>query len=287
MAVLAVIFDFDDTLLPDSTSALLEAHGVDADDFWNVRTKKLVEEQGYDPPLAYLNLLLDEVGEGKRLGKLTHAGLKELGATLDDTWFLGLPRLFNDLRKIAGEQRDIAIEFYIISGGLQAVIEGSKRVTKFFNGVYGCQLGEDPETGVVASVKRCVTFTEKTRFLFEINKGISQTDAATKPHLVNEQVNAADRRVPFENMIYVGDGLTDIPCFSLIKSGGGTPFGVFQAGEESAKQAFQSFLATERVSGLYHPNYRKSAPLGSMLRAAVATKCGNILLKSASAIPQD
>jgi hypothetical protein len=185
MAVLAVIFDFDDTLLPDSTSALLRQHGLDPDDFWTKRAKALVD-QGYDPPLAYLRLLLEEVGPGQALGELTNDGLKEFGRSLDVTWFPGLPQIFDDLREIATRYRDVSIEFHIISGGLQAVIEGSEHVQKYFTGVYGCQLGEDVEAGVVKHIKRCVTFTEKTRFLFEINKGISAHDAATKSHLVNE-----------------------------------------------------------------------------------------------------
>jgi FMN phosphatase YigB (HAD superfamily) len=144
MSLLAVIFDFDDTLLPDSTSALIERHGLDPRQFWEVRVKRLVD-QGYDPPLAYLNLLLREVGPGSALGELSNQKLAEFGASLDETWFSGLPQLFDDLRSIvaAPEFRDISIEFYIISGGLQPIIEGSAHVRKYFRGVYGCQLGED------------------------------------------------------------------------------------------------------------------------------------------------
>lgn len=283
MSVLAVIFDFDDTLLPDSTSALLRTYGIDPDQFWSTRAKSLVDA-GYDPPLAYLNLLLEEVGADKPLGELTNAGLGDFGASLDDTWFPGLPELFGDLRGIAGEHRDVTIEFYIISSGLQALIEGSRHVNDNFNAVYGCQFGEDPATGTISAIKRCVTFTEKTRFLFEINKGISAMDAATQPHLVNRLIPDEKRPVPFRNMIYIGDGLTDIPCFSLVEKGGGVAFGVFQSGKESAKQAFQRFLETKRVRSLHHPDYQPDAELGSLLRAAVSTACSNIMIRSESAI---
>jgi phosphoglycolate phosphatase-like HAD superfamily hydrolase len=283
MSLLAVIFDFDDTLLPDSTSALLRRHGLDSREFWSIRTKALVDE-GYDPPLAYLNLLLQEVGPGKPLGELTNQALIEFGASLDDTWFPGLPELFVDLRSIADEYRDVSIEFYIISGGLQPIIEGSTHVRQYFKAAYGCQLGEDPETKVVSHVKRCVTFTEKTRFLFEINKGISSAEAATQPHLVNQMVPEERRPVPFRNMIYVGDGLTDIPCFSLIEKGDGVAFGVFQSGKESAKQAFQRFLETKRVHSLHHTDFGPDAELGSLLRAAVSTTCSNILIREARAL---
>jgi len=283
MSVLALIFDFDDTLLPDSTSALLREHGLDPAEFWTVRTKALVD-RGYDPPLAYLNLLLGEVGPVRPLGDLTNQRLREFGSSLDPTWFPGLPQLFEDLRSIAGEHRDVSIEFYIISGGLQPIIEGSAHVKKYFSGVYGCQLGEDAESKIVCDIKRCVTFTEKTRFLFEISKGISPVNAATQPHLVNQLVPEQSRPVPFKNMIYVGDGLTDIPCFSLVERGGGIAFGVFQSGGESAKQAFQRFLETKRVRSIHHPDYRDDAELGSLLRAAVSAACSNIMIHSARAL---
>lgn len=283
MAVVAIIFDFDDTLLPDSTSALLNKHGLDADEFWTHDVKALLDK-GYDPPLAYLNLLLREIGPGKPLGELTNQGLREFGASLDQDWFPGLPELFGDLRSITSEHRDVSIEFYIISGGLQSIIEGSKHVQEYFTGVYGCQFGTAADTDVVADVQRCVTFTEKTRFLFEINKGIAQAEAATQPHLVNQLFPEDDRPVPFKNMIYVGDGLTDVPCFSLIEKGGGVSFGVFQSGEKSAKQAFQQFLETKRVRSLHHPDYGEDADLGALLRAAVSTTCSNIMIQSARAI---
>jgi phosphoserine phosphatase len=283
MSVVAVIFDFDDTLLPDSTSALLDAHGIDSGEFWTVRTRKLVD-QGYDPPLAYLNLLLREVGPDKPLGQLTNAALREFGASLDKTWFVGLPQLFEDLVGLVKQYRDVSIEFYIISGGLQPIIEGSKYVANAFSGVYGCQLAEDETTGVLSDIKRCVTFTEKTRFLFEINKGIPPADAATRPHLVNRAVADADRPVPFKNMIYVGDGLTDIPCFSLVEKGDGHSFGVFQPGKESAKQAFQQLMETKRVRGLYAPQYGPDDALGAILRLAVSNTCADIEIRAARAI---
>ncbi len=195
MPTIAVVFDFDDTLMPDSTSALLEHFGIDALEFWSKRARGLVDE-GYDPPLAYLNLLLREAGPGKPLGSLTIRELEAFGASLDDRWFPGLPDLFDSLREQVRTYRDTSVEFYIISGGLQRVIQGSEIVRKHFSGVYGCQLAEDPEVGHITSIKRCVTFTEKTRFIFEINKGIEPAKAATKPHLVNEEVAADKRRIP-------------------------------------------------------------------------------------------
>ena len=284
MPVLALIFDFDDTMVPDSTTALLEHYGVDSKEFWSQRAAKLVEA-GYDPPLAYLNLILRDVAPGRPLDGLTNAKLVEFGRdVVDKTWFPGLPALFEELRELADQSRDVSIEYYIISGGLQAVIEGSPTVQQYVSGVYGCQLAESAETGAVAEVQRCVTFTEKTRFLFEISKGISAAEARTKPHLVNRKIDDAQRPVPFSNMIYVGDGLTDIPCFSLVEKGGGSSFAVFKPGEESAKRSFQELLATGRVRSMHSPDFGSDADLGAILRLAVASKASAMQLGDSLAL---
>jgi phosphoserine phosphatase len=280
MAVIAVVFDFDDTLVPDSTTLLFKHYEIDSDRMWSVEAKKLVN-QGYDPPLAYLRLILDRVGPGKEFGELTNAMLRDFGKTLDSKFFPGAPELFSDLRQLLvdGKYRDITVEFYVISGGLEEVIAGSSVITSNFSGYYGCQFGENETTGQVSYIKRCITFTEKTRYLFEIHKGIPASDSKTKPHLVNQMIDMDKRRVPFDQMIYIGDGLTDIPCFSLINSSKGVTFGIFQLDPESAKQKYLEFAKTDRVKSLHSPKYGPGDDLGAMIRAAVANIATSILLK--------
>ena len=278
-AVLAVVFDFDDTLLPDSTTALLKSAGIDTTDFWNVRARQLVEA-GFEPTLAYLHLLLERVGKNKPLGALSNILLRTFGISLNKTFFVGIPRLFQDLRKAVAEAEGIEIEFYIVSSGLAEVIRGCKVIQDNFTEIYGCEFAEDPATGCIRHLKRCVTFTEKTRFLFEINKGISATTTAHNPMAVNQDRRDGQRRIPFQNMIYVGDGLTDIPCFSLVSKNGGTAFGVFHPAEQkSAKRAFLEFLKTGRVVSCHAPKYRATDELGSLLRAAVMTRCQAIKIE--------
>ena len=223
--VIALIFDFDDTLVPDSTTKLLHAHGIDTDKFWGVQAKELIQ-QGYDQALAYLKLILDNIGDGKPLGNLTNEMLRRFGATLDADFHTGLPDFFDDVRNQVKQHQGIDVEYYIISGGLQPVVEGSEIVHRYFSGVYGCELAGGTEDGVSKNVRRCITFTEKTRYLFEINKGINPKESRSRPHLVNKYVPEEKRRIPFRNMIYVGDGMTDIPCFSLLQKFKGKAFGV-------------------------------------------------------------
>jgi len=283
-AVIAVVFDFDDTLVPDSTTALLAAHEIDPNRFWKIETKERIRA-GFDPTLAYLTLLLERVGPDKPLGRLTNAALREFGKTLDRKLYPGLRGLIRDLRSLADKHEEVVVEFYIISGGLREVILGSEFVRKHFKAVYGCELSEGP-SGVLQFIKRAVNFTEKTRYLFEINKGLDQARTSKNPYLVNEDISPEKRRVPFKNIIYVGDGLTDIPCFSLVKKMGGTPIGVFDPGDEgSAKRALLKFLKTERVISSHAARFGKKDELGALLRAAVGTLLARIQVDRGAAQP--
>ena len=280
---LAVVFDFDDTLVPDSTSLFLESKGMNVKNFWEREAKSLVED-GFDPTLTYLQLVLERVGKQKQLGLLKRRDLQKFGATLDKHFYQGLPQLFRDLNRLVAQFPNIGIEFYIISSGLLDIIRGSKLVQDHFKAVYACEFQEG-QNGCLSRIKRCISFTEKTRYLFEINKGLPVDGTHRNPHLVNKDVPESQRRIPFRNMIYVGDGLTDIPCFSLIKKNGGTTFGVFHPkSAQSAKRALLEFLKTDRVVSCHAPKYRKSDELGSLLRTAVLQRCQAIDLERQGAV---
>jgi hypothetical protein len=283
--IVAVIFDFDDTLLPDSTTKLLKAHGIDTDFFWSKQARDLIL-QGYDPPAAYLNLMLNNTGEGKPLGSLTNQKLTDFGASLDNTFHEGLPQFFEDVwLEVKSKFKNIEVEFYIVSSGLQAVMEGSAVVRRYFRAAYGCQLAGDDERGTLKYIKRCITFTEKTRYLFEINKGIDPNESKTNPYLVNKSLPDEDRRIPFANMIYVGDGITDIPCFSMLLKFKGLAFGVFDpAKRDKAKLALEEFLQPNRVVSMHAPKFTPDSELGAMLRTAVANRCLAIQLQRKAAL---
>ena len=128
-------------------------------------------------------------------------------------------------------------------------------------------------------VKGSITFTEKTRYIFEIHKGLDPRETWRNPVLVNRFLRPEERRIPLNNMIYVGDGLTDIPCFSLLKMSGGLGFGIFDPNQErKTKEALEQFLQTDRVLSMHAPNYARGTELASLLRAAVANRCTAIQL---------
>ncbi|WKT57170.1 HAD family hydrolase [Candidatus Nitrosotenuis chungbukensis] len=283
---IGVIFDYDDTLVPDTATELLKKYGIDHEKFWGEDVKQLLLE-GYDPTHAYLKLILNNIGEGKPFGKLTNKDLRAFGKTFDDKFSKGIPEVFTELKEKVKQYKDIDIEFYIISGGLREIIIGSDVVKNNFTSVYGCDLAGDTEDDYLKYVKRAITFTEKTRYIFEINKGITQDEVKENAYLVNKDVPVTSRRIPLSNMIYIGDGLTDIPCFSLITkassdhAGNGFAFAVFDSTKpKSAKQALQEYLMPKRVTGAYSPKFDKDSDLGSVLRAVVTTQCANITLRN-------
>jgi phosphoserine phosphatase len=262
--IIAVIMDFDDTLTDDSTTQLLLHYGIDAQTFWKECGE--MASSGWDPTLAYTKRLLDHVGPDRPLGKLSNADLRRFGAKL--RFYPGIPQLFKDLQAIARQHplTNPAIEFYIISGGLEEVIRGSG-IAKHIKGICGCRFAE--EDGLIRSLQNAVSFTDKTRYVFEINKGL-EVPCRERPYAVNEYVAEDARRIPLRNMIYIGDGLTDVPCFSLIRKNGGQAFGVFEPRREgSPKKAWEKLAAPQRVSTLNAPRFRKTDELGAILRATV------------------
>lgn len=273
--IIALSFDFDDTLTNDSTTLLLQKHGIDTNKFWKEEVEKRVEKE-WDPTLAYLDLILSYVGEGKSLGLLSNRELREFGSKLKI--YPGIPKLFKDLQNICSKHEEFSnpkMEYYIISGGLEEIILGC-RIAKLFNGIWGCRFHE--KNGCIYKIKNVISFTEKTKFLFAINKGLHK-DIRKKPYIVNNEKKQEERRVPFKNIIYVGDGLTDVPCFSLVQNMSkrqNNVFGVFdpkRKNVDSPKQDWVIKIAPERVASLNSPCFGPKDDLGYLIRNAVESIC--------------
>jgi hypothetical protein len=278
--VIAVIFDFDDSLTDESTTKLLQHYGIDAIEFWQKQNKELILEQGWDPVPAYMKLMLDNVGDGNPLGTLSNECLRKFGSSLK--FYPGVATLFKELRAIAAAHTisQPTVQFYVITSGLEEIVRGSK-IAKEMDGIWGCEFAE--ENGVIKHIKNVVSFTEKTRYVFEISKGLR--DNRNSPYDVNRHMDAGDRPVPLNHMIYVGDGLTDVPCFSLIQHFRGQAFGVFDPKKKgSPKKGLENLLAPKRVMTLNSPRYGKGDDLGALLRTAVNQLCVEFDLQTRRAL---
>ena len=269
---IAVVFDFDDTLASDSTTELLADNDIDVNNFWQDEFPERIHE-GYDPTVAYLSALLSHVGESEQFGELMESDLATVATSLDEQRKPGIPELFSDLDDIVAQYNDVAIEYYIVSEGIESLIERTK-IAEYFDGIYGSRLATD-EDGVFSEIKRPISFTDKTRHLYEINKGITPDEAIENPFEVNKEILDEKRPIPFENIIYIGDGITDIPCFSLIKDRGGRVFGVVDEDESPKQKAVLEVGSPRRAGNLNEPDYSPEGRLGSLLRLTVEGLCTN------------
>ena len=264
--VIAIIFDCDDTLCEDTTTFLLKKYGIDSNRFWNSVNRMV--RQGWDPPLAYMKKIIRMV-RGGQLSDLTNGKLRQIGSELE--FFPGIPEMFKELpvfinKREEFKEAEVSVEFYVTSCGFEEIIRGSK-IAPYMKDIFGCTFDVNSQTGKLRFPKSIVTFTEKTRFVFAINKGISGSELRRSPYEVNNSVDEGKRRIPFSNMIYIGDGPSDIPCLSLIRRFKGIGIGVIGSG--SVRKSYELAKGKRVTVGPYDCDYRPGSTLRKMIEQAI------------------
>jgi hypothetical protein len=172
----------------------------------------------------------------------------------------------------------VAIEFYLVSSGIKDILQSTK-LAKYFDDIWACNFCYD-ESGKIIFPKNIVSFTDKTRYLFQIAKGITGAESRGKPFEVNKKIKDGNLRIPFNQMIVVGDGYTDIPCFSLIRKNGGTAIGVFDKKNRDKWGRAWGYIEDERVSNLAPADYRKDSALSISLMMAAENITNRISLRN-------
>ena len=275
--IIAITFDFDDTLAPDATSGLLEARGVDVDPFW-LEVKSLYQS-GWDPVPAYLYKVLEESRSNSAVGPITQSALQRWGKQVE--LYAGVDTLFARLRHfVASEYPEIALEFYLVSSGIGEVLR-STSIAENFKNIWACDFAYN-DAGEIGYPKNIVSFTDKTRYIFQIAKGIVGSQAASQPFAVNKAVSQSELRVPFDQIVFVGDGYTDIPCFSLVRANGGVAFGVYDPQNKSKWGKAWEYVSDNRVSNLAPADYSESSALWHGLQMAVGKIAQDISLKAST-----
>ncbi len=264
---IAIIFDFDDTLAPDSTSAFLDWYGIDVQYFWEKEVNPLLL-QGWDPIPAFLYGLIEKSEKAAENKGITLEKFRSFGAQLKS--FDGVPQLIHRLKAIAEENNSVA-EFFIISSGIEEIIK-STSIAPLFKEIWASAFHYNPQ-GTIQFPRKVVSFTDKTRYLFQINKGIFGEKSFQNPYLVNERVLEGDIYIPLNNFIYVGDGYTDIPCFSIVKRYKGVPVGVYEKKNKKKYQSAWRFVKEERVSTLVSADYAADSDLSNTLEMALLNIC--------------
>lgn len=266
--VLAICYDFDKTLSPDDMQAqgYIQSIDYEVDDFWR-ESNELSEKNEMDRNLAYMYLMAEK-SRGKVL--FTKETLHNDGAKVK--LYPGVATWFDRINDY-GEKKGVKVEHYIISSGLKEMIEGTEVADKFKK-IYASSFYFD-ESGVAVWPAQVVNYTNKTQFLFRIEKGVLDINDSA----VNEYFSPEEMRVPFRNMIYIGDSDTDIPCMKLVNSYGGHSIGVYNA-ETMEKTKVYKMMRDGRIRYFAPADYTEGKELDLLVRAIIDRTTANEALET-------
>lgn len=272
--VIAMVWDFDKTLISGyMQDPLFRRYQVDGKQFWKEvnALPAFYEKYGVhvNRDTSYLNHILTYVKAGKMPG-LSNRILRECGAELE--FYPGLPDFFPDIRKRIEENpayraANIRLEHYVVSTGFAETIRGSA-VAPYLDGIFGCEFIETPASPgfspldfvpkecEISQVASALDNTSKTRYLFEINKGSNKFPETID---VNSRIEGENRRIPFENMIYIADGPSDVPAFSILNQWGGITYAIYPPGDRAALRQVDALRRDKRIQMFGEADYRENS----------------------------
>ncbi|MBF2759897.1 MAG: haloacid dehalogenase-like hydrolase [Ectothiorhodospiraceae bacterium AqS1] len=247
---LAMVYDFDGTLIDGIMSdPIVKDLGLEIESFWN-DCSVYAHKYGMDKICSYMFLLLDEAR--KKNKALTLESMGEIGRGLElrdglqgeDSWF----ERINELCDKAG----LEAEHYVVTSGLAEIVEAVPIVNEGkIARVFGSRFHYG-ENGAALWPAKVVNYTTKTQYLFRINKGLLDESDEDEP---NRYMPPEKRPIPFENMVFIGDGFTDIPCFSLVKANGGHAIAVLGGDDDKSKKTIEGLVADKRVDQISLKNH--------------------------------
>lgn len=300
--IIACIWDFDKTLIPEyMQSPLFRRFEIVEADFWH-ETNAMIEaykKRGYhvSGENGYLNHLLTYVKHGKLAG-LNNKILRECGKEI--RFYPGLPEFFDQAREWVAEKpefakHEIKLEHYIVSTGLAEMVRGSA-IAPYVDGIWGCEFIENPlppgflgqeefaieAEAEIAQIGAVIDNTTKTRALFEINKGTNKNAAID----VNANIAPEDRRIPFQNMIYVADGPSDIPTFSVVKKNGGKAYAVYNPDVAAEFEQNDRLRQVGRIDHYGPADYTPTSATARWLKMHIQGICSRIVADRENAVSQ-
>ena len=259
--VLAICYDFDKTLSPDDMQAqgYIQSVGYQGqvEKFWE-KSNEIARENEMDSNLAYMFLMKQE-SEGALV--FSKAALEEYGSRV--ALFPGVADWFERIRAY-GREHGVLVEHYIISSGLKEMIEGTA-VAKAgaFEKIYASSFYYN-ERGVAVWPAQAINYTNKTQFLFRIEKGVLDVNDPG----VNEHFAPEDIRVPFRNMVYIGDSDTDVPCMKLVNTYGGHSIGVYNPETADKKKVYQ-MMRDDRIRYFAPADYSEGTELDQLVKQII------------------
>ena len=256
---IALIYDFDGTLAPGNMQEydFIPAVGKSNKEFWS-EANSLAEEQDADGILTYMWRMIQQA-RSKGLS-LRREAFQETGRNVK--LFEGVKEWFERINRY-GEQHGIRIWHYINSSGLKEIIEGTE-IAGEFRKIYACSYLYDVD-GIAYWPAVAVNYTNKTQFIFKINKGVESVSDSKE---VNRYIPEHERPIPFAHMIYVGDGTTDIPCMRLVKSSGGHSIAVYNP-TKGARKDLASLIHDNRVNYVCPADYREGSEMDTLVKTII------------------
>lgn len=259
--IIAIVWDFDKTLVDGyMQDPIFKKFDINPKEFWkevNSLPEKYWEEQRVhvNPETIYLNHFIHYAKKGIFKG-LNNKMLLELGKELK--FYQGVPEIFAKTKALIEENEiykeyDIKVEHYIVSTGMKRIIEGSS-VMPYVEHTWGCELIEGPDENgnpIISEIGYTIDNTSKTRALFEINKGVYRHEGVE----VNTKIPEEHRRVHFINMLYVADGPSDIPAFSVVNKNNGATFAIYPKGDQKALKQVEQMRLDGRINMYAEADY--------------------------------
>ncbi|MCA2997005.1 MAG: haloacid dehalogenase-like hydrolase [Rhodocyclaceae bacterium] len=256
---IAIVYDFDGTLSPQPMQeyTVLPKIGVEPEEFW-AQVHKEARETGSDPMLTYMRLMMEKLYKHDDV-KVTRDDFALMAKRIKyfpgvETWFPQIDAYINE--RSGGRVR---VQHYIISAGQKEILEGVS-IRKHFKQIYASEYHFN-QYGIATFPKLLITDTSKTQFLFRINKGRELLSESINEHMPEER-----RPIPFSNMIYLGDGMTDVPSMALAKKSGGHAVAVYNPKMPKTKQICMGLLDAGRVDFIAPADYRATSKLAARVR---------------------
>jgi phosphoserine phosphatase len=276
---IAIAFDFDDTLVPSTYDGFIEYLGMDSTEF-RQQVYNPMKADGWDPISARFHSLIEySNSRSNPAEKITRDTIQTFGQSLQP--FPGVSEMFDNLIDVANAiVPDVQVEFYLITSGFVEFARHCSLANRF-KAMWGPEF-HYAESGEIAFLKRSLDHPAKPRYLYYISKGVEKGLTRENLLFVYDDVPPEQLAVPLSNIIYVGDGNSDIPCFAMLNQEGGTAIGVYPEG--SAQQWANHYQPSEgeRVYNLAHADYRDGSELMKTLTLAVEGICKKIQLQQMS-----
>lgn len=268
---MAICYDFDRTLAPDDMQSFtfIPSLGMAIEDFWK-ESNAMAAENGMDRNLAWMRLMIEKAKLQSK--SISRSAFRQLGQGVK--LYQGVEEWFDAVNRYAAS-KEIEVEHYIISSGLKEIIEGSC-IAHHFKRIYASTFFYD-EKDIACWPAQAINYTNKTQYIFRIAKGaFDENDEAVNQNFADEQLH-----IPYENMIYIGDSETDIPCMKLVKSKGGYAIGVFDPERNHRRRIYELFN-DGRINFFAPADYRQQGELFGLMQKIINSIDARETLKAVS-----